>query len=326
MEKLSIGVLGCASIAKKAMLPAIKSLSTNFHLVAIASRTYEKAANFASAFNCEPIVGYEELVERDDIDCIYIPLPTGLHFEWISKSIKAGKHVLCEKSLVVTHEEALKIVDLAIANDVLVMENFMFTFHSQHQIVKQAINDGHIGEIRCFRSSFGFPPFSDKDNIRYQQKLGGGALLDAGAYTVKATTFMLGNTFEVSGASLVYDSNSMVDIFGGAFLKNDKGIFSEIAFGFDNYYQCSYEIWGSKGKIMAERAFTAHPGMKPRIIIEKQDEKVEYLVPADNHFVNILLEFHRRITSLNDFNSFYKELLTQSLLLTQIKNYGGSNY
>ena len=85
------------------------------------------------------------------------------------------------------------MVDLARRQNRLLMETFQFRFHAQHAVVKEILASGLIGDIRCFRSAFGFPPFPDgKANIRYQKALGGGALLDAGAYTIKAATFMLG--------------------------------------------------------------------------------------------------------------------------------------
>ena len=95
MNKLRIGVLGCANIARRSVIPAIKSIA-EFELLAIASRTKEKAEGFAQEFNCEAIHGYQELIDRKDIDVIYMPLPTGLHEEWSVKALEAGKHILIE--------------------------------------------------------------------------------------------------------------------------------------------------------------------------------------------------------------------------------------
>jgi len=72
MNKLKIGVLGCANIAKRSVIPAIKSIA-DFELIAIASRTKAKAEEFASTFNCEAIEGYQNLLDRNDIDVIYMP-------------------------------------------------------------------------------------------------------------------------------------------------------------------------------------------------------------------------------------------------------------
>ncbi len=315
MQKLAIGVLGCANIAQRSVIPAILSIP-NFNLLAIASRTAEKAFQFSTQFGCKAVVGYQELIDRKDIDAIYMPLPTGLHEEWVIKTLEAGKHVLVEKSLSMSYKSAQKMVDLAKKKGLLIMENFMFLYHHQHQFVKQLITDGKIGELRCFRSSFGFPPLSP-DNFRYNTTLGGGALLDAAAYTIKASQLFLGNNLTVQASTLNYSNN--VDIFGGAFLTNPNNQISEIAFGFDNFYQCNYELWGSKGKIIAQRAFTPAPNFKPTITLEQQGEVFNFEINEENHFINILNEFKRCIFE-NDKNDKYVEILNQSRLIQELRD------
>ena len=315
MNKLKIGVLGCANIAKRSVIPAIKSI-TDFELIAIASRTKTKAEEFAQEFDCEAIEGYQNLLDRNDIDVIYMPLPTGLHEEWVIKALEAGKHILIEKSLAMNYESAKIMVELARQKGLLIMENFMFLYHNQHQFVKDLIAKGEIGEVRCFRSSFGFPPL-DSDNFRYNKALGGGALLDAAAYTVRASQLFLGNDIWVEAATL-NNMNTEVDLYGGAYLKSKDGLFAEVAFGFDNFYQCNYEIWGSKGKITAQRAFTPGPNFKPRITLEQQSEVFNYEIDEDNHFINILNELIRCIVEI-DVKTKYEEILNQSRLLQELK-------
>ena len=314
--KIKIGVMGCANVAERCMIPAIKATS-EFELIAIASRTKEKADSFADKFSCEAIEGYSNLLNRDDIDVVYIPLPPGLHEEWIINALNKGKHVLAEKSLAIDYTSVKKIINEAETGQLLVMEDFMFQYHRQHAFVKELISDGEIGEIRFFKSSFGFPPRS-KDDIRYSKKLGGGALLDAGGYVVKAAQLFLGTDLTLGGAFLKYDRQLDVDIYGGAILKNKKNQIAHVSFSFDNYYQCSYEIWGSKGKITAERAFTPLVNFGPKIILEKQDHKQEFVIAPDNHFINILKEFHRAIQE-KDFHRHWNDALLQANLLNQIR-------
>jgi predicted dehydrogenase len=315
MDEINIGVLGCANIAERSVIPAILSIPS-FNLIAVSSRTEEKANNFAKQFNCEAVIGYQELLDREDVDTIYMPLPTGLHEEWVMKALEVGKHILIEKSLAMNYSSAQKMVEMARDKGLLVMENFMFLYHNQHQFVKELINKGEVGEVRCFRSSFGFPPLG-ATNFRYSKELGGGALLDAAAYTIRASQLFLGNDLKVEAATLNY-KNAEVELFGGAYLKSDDGMFSEVAFGFDNFYQCNYEIWGSKGKITAHRAFTPGIDFKPRITLEQHGENFDYEIEAENHFVNILIEF-RRCLLKNDFNNKYEEILNQSRLLNELK-------
>ena len=105
--------MGCANIAQRLMIPAIKQMPSQWELVAVASRTYKKAEDYSNQFGCEAVIGYDKLLQRDDIDAIYIPLPTGLHKEWISKSLLAGKHVYAEKSIAMTSADAQNMVQIA---------------------------------------------------------------------------------------------------------------------------------------------------------------------------------------------------------------------
>lgn len=315
VKKLRMGVIGCANIAWRAMIPAMIECS-DVQLVAVASRSKAKAQKFADRFNCDANVRYQDILARDDIDAVYIPLPIGLHYEWVLKAFEYNKHVIVEKSLSHNFECAKEMIREARNRNLGLIENFMFIFHSQHQFVKDKIEKGEIGEIRSFRSSFGFPPL-DEDNIRYNKELGGGSLLDAGAYTLKASQLFLGEDLKVQAASLKTDEKYCIDIFGGAFLKSGNGLFAEVAFGFDNYYQCNYEIWGNKGKITTERAFTAGPGCQPRIVVEKQNEKHEYTLPSDNHFVNILKEFSKSISD-NIFEPHYIAMYNQARLVDEV--------
>jgi len=288
-----------------------------FELVAVASRSPEKANEFAARFDCLAIHGYEKLILRDDIDCVYIPLPNGLHHEWMIKSLEYGKHILAEKPFTESYAKTKEIIDLANTKKRCVYENFMFTHHSQFEFVFKLIQSGEIGEIRLFRSSFGFPEINKTNNIRYKKSLAGGALLDAGAYTVKAASFFLGMDMEVVGSDLNMFNNE-VDFQGSAMLRNKNGVVAQIAFGFDNFYQNTIEIWGSKGKITLSRAFTAREGFMPGITLEKQNEKTEILLPPDNQMKKILLDFSQSIKS--DYSKEFKNILLQSKLLTDIIN------
>lgn len=292
---IRIGVLGGASIAERYIIPAIQQMSEKFELVGIASRSEENATRFADKFNIKGVTGYQNLIDQDEIDAVYIPLPNGLHYEWIKKALKSDLHVLVEKSLACSFSEVEELTRLARLRNLALIENFQFRFHSQLKEIRRVLNSGRIGELRCIRSSFGFPPFSDEDNIRYNRELGGGALLDAGAYTLKASQIFMGLDCKVSAASSFVDEEKGVDIWGGGFVQsNSSDLFSEIAFGFDHHYQCSIDLWGSKGKLSTNRIFTAPPGYKPTLKIENQDGIEEFILEQDHHFCNMLNYFHEQ--------------------------------
>jgi predicted dehydrogenase len=317
-EKIKIGILGCASIARRLVIPNMMNTGL-FNVVAVSSRTEEKAKKFSRLFSCEAILGYENLIKREEIDAVYIPLPTGMHYEWIIKSLNSGKHIFAEKSIACTYDETKDILETAKEKNLCVFENFMFPYHSQYQFIESQVNNNEIGDIKLLRSSFGFPAFDNDNNIRYKKNLGGGALLDAGAYTLKASQLLLGLEQTVIAASLEND-NKEVDFHGSAMLQNKNNIISQLAFGFNNYYQNNIELWGSKGKLITHRAFTAGPGFTPTVTIENQGRTTQYSLPADNHFKKILEAFYQAIKS-NNYSIQYEQILNQSNLLTQVRKF-----
>jgi len=319
-NSINIGVLGCANIAKRSLIPAILDLKEEYCLKGVASRSGESAKACAEQFATESYTGYEELLNSGNLDAVYIPLPNALHTEWIEKALNLNIHVLVEKSLACSFEDAQRLNQLAKEKHLVLVENFQFRFHRQLSIVKELVSEGRIGELRCVRSSFGFPPFPDNDNIRYQKHLGGGALLDAGAYPVKIVQLFLGNQIEVKASSLYLDPACNVDIWGGAYLQQSNGpLFAELAFGFDHYYQCTLELWGSKGKLTATRIFTAPPGFSPELLLETAAGKEVIAVEPDNHFRNMLLHLHRLITTGKDLDAEYEQNVVQARLLEEVK-------
>jgi predicted dehydrogenase len=330
MEKIGIGVMGCASIARRMVIPAILTLHDQFDLIAVASRTAEKAGSMAADFNTLGITGYENLLDRTDIKAIYMPLPTGLHKEWIIKALNAGKHVFVEKSLALNFEEAEELVALARSKKLVLMENFMFRHHAQHKAVWDFLQKGEIGNIRLFRSQFCFPPM-DTGNFRYEKTTGGGSLLDAGAYTIRASSWFLGKGLRVESAVLYMDHSRDTDIFGNATFMNQKGIVAQVSFGFDNFYKCNYEIDGTSGTIIVPKAFTPKPIERTAILLEKPGEPIRLEIEPDNHFCNILKAFHFAVAS-GQHEDHLQDILEQSRIITEVNhsatkiNYESTNY
>jgi predicted dehydrogenase len=318
-KKINIGVLGCANIAQRFMLSTLKEMKA-FNILGIASRTKEKADKFADKFNSKAFYSYENILNVKELDAIYIPLPNSMHYDWIKKALEKNIHVLVEKSMACTYEEVIELNSIAKEKNLVLIENFQFRFHSQLQYIKELIGNGKIGELRNIRASFGFPPFSDINNIRYKKELGGGALLDAGAYPLKISQIFLGDDISVKSACLDISQDKEVDIWGSAYIKQNNGnLASQIAFGFDHFYQNSIELWGSKGKIYTNRIFTASPGFEPTIEIETNDEKRITKIPSDNHFQNMLKYFHNQILTKENIDDEYFQNINQARLIKELK-------
>lgn len=288
---LNIGILGTSSFALRCIIPALSS-TDKLKLAAIASRnrlnyTKLQSDNDVQFYDC-----YNSLINDPYVDAVYIPLPVALHYEWSLKALNAGKHVLCEKSLGCSYKEVKHLTEVATSANLALFENFQFRFHKQLDTILSIIDSGRLGELRSIRCYFGFPPFPESSNIRYNPELGGGALFDAGVYTLKCATILLGKDAKLVDALSVFSSGYKVDIAGQGYLVNgDNSLACSVAFGFDHHYQCGVEIWGSKGVLRTNRLFTAPPEFQPEIEIESNRGKELITLSSDNHFQNMLHYF-----------------------------------
>ena len=302
------------------MIPAILS-SPSAQLVAVASRDPEKARGFADRFGCEPVGGYEGLLKRDDIEAIYMPLPTGLHREWVERCVDYGKHVLVEKSFASNLDEASDLVALTRPRGLLVQENFLFPLHRQFQRIKSILDEGEVGDLLLLRSTFGFPHL-DPSGFRYDHSLGGGALLDAGAYVLKIAQLLLGPEVNVEHALLFHDSAIGVDVRGHATLTNPAGLVAQVSFGFGQFYQCTCELLGTRGKLTANRVFTAPPGYQPTLYLERQDHRQEINVGADDQYTKMVETFCGQVCSGEGFEDNLTAMLHQASLLSAVREKG----
>lgn len=320
MNKIRVGILGCANIAEKYAITAFKSLP-NVELVAIASREKSKADEWASRHGLEAET-YESLIARTDIDVIYSPLPIGLQEEWVLKAAAAGKHIICEKSLTYSLESAERMVEACKKKGVALYENFVPEFHPQHAEILSRIKVGSIGTPRGWNGVYGFPPFP-KEDIRYSSDLKGGALNDCGCYTVFMARKIMQQEPVAVTCTLQNDEHS-VDINGSALLEFKVGT-ALMSFGFDHMYQNAYSVWGSKGIIQTNRAFAIPPTLVPTVELitndGKQEQKETIDVPASNQFALSFEYFTNAVAEKNTekFSDMYDRIIRQARVLEAMR-------
>jgi len=184
------GIVSTADINRK-VIPGAKA-SPKVDLVAVASRTQDRADRYASWWEIPCAYGsYEALLADDAIDAVYISLPNNLHCEWSIKALEAGKHVLCEKPLTRHPAEAAEAFDVADRTGRLLSEAFMWRHNPQTARLKELVDEGAIGDLRLVRSTFSYSLY-DETNIRLMTDLDGGALMDVGCYNVSGSRFLGG--------------------------------------------------------------------------------------------------------------------------------------
>ena len=209
---IRLGVLSTAKIGVTLVLPAIQQ-SQDIRVTAVASRGAKKAAKLAKALNAPLSFGsYEELLASDEVDAVYIPLPTSHHVEWTLKAAAAGKHVLCEKPIAIKANEIKKIIQARDKNQVVITEAFMVTYHPQWLKVRELINKGRIGELRHVQGAFSYYNV-DKNNMRNRPELGGGVLPDIGVYPTVVTRFVSGQEPTRVQATVEFDKKFKTDCY-----------------------------------------------------------------------------------------------------------------
>jgi predicted dehydrogenase len=187
MKPVVWGVLGTARIGVDKMLPAMQR-SPLIELRGIASRTSATAETAARHLGIAQAYGsYEALIADPQIEAIYNPLPNHLHVPMTLAAARAGKHVLCEKPIALSADEARALKD--VAGDVRIAEAFMIRHHPQWQRVRELLRSGRIGTPRAVQAVFSY--FNDNPaDIRNQRDIGGGALYDIGCYAVVAARYI----------------------------------------------------------------------------------------------------------------------------------------
>jgi xylose dehydrogenase (NAD/NADP) len=185
------GVLGAAGI-NDSFVPGLKK-AAGAELVAIASRSEERAEQEAVRWGAtRSYSDYGRLLDDPNIDAVYIPLPNHIHAEWTVRALEAGKHVLCEKPLALSHGEMDMITKAADESGRLVLEAFMYRYAPRWLRTLELIKDGAIGEPRIVNIGFAFKQYPASYNIRFDPAAGGGIVWDMGCYVTAMSRDLFG--------------------------------------------------------------------------------------------------------------------------------------
>src|SRR5487761_1475865 len=223
MPPIRIGVLGAARIAPPAIVRPAQHVP-EVEVTAVAARDRVRAKEFADHHGIGRVLdSYQALVEDDQVDAIYVPLPNGLHGRWTKAALAAGKHVLCEKPFTANGDEARSVAEAAAAApELVVMEAFHYRYHPLFKRARQLIHEGAVGAVRHIETALCFP-LPTRGDIRWQLALAGGAQMDAGCYTVHMLRHLAGAEPKVESAQARLRSPG-VDRFMQAHHRFDDGV------------------------------------------------------------------------------------------------------
>ncbi len=285
MRQIKWGVLGTANIAKGYVIPAILK-AENAILYGIAGRSKEKADSYKTAYGFEKAYySYEALLEDEEIEAVYIPLPNTLHKEWVIKAAARKKHILCEKPLSGSEKDVKEMIKVCDEAGVYFMEAFAYLHSPVIKSIKEALDAGAIGKPKFIETTFLTPTPKD-GNIRLRKDTLGGSIYDLGCYNVSLILALLGEEpSEVK--ALAEFTEDKIDLFTAAFFKFPGGCRASIVTGMcaaqrgDRYF-----IYGTDGTIEAPVPFNAKGSLKYYIHAGGETKEVTLEVP-DNYMLEV---------------------------------------
>ncbi len=273
-SKVKWGILSTASIGTEHVIPAMMH-SKYCDIIAIASRSIDSARKVTERFSIPRAYGsYDELLNDDEIEAVYIPLPNHLHVPWSIKALQSGKHVLVEKPIGLSSEEARRLLNESVKYPKLkIMEAFMYRHHPQWIKVKELVENEKIGKLKTIQSSFSF--FEDSpESIVNNKEYGGGSLMDIGCYPISLSRFLFNAEPKKVYAKIEYHPEFKTDTLATAILEFEEGTSSFFSSTLmpDNQ---QVEIFGAKGRIKFEIPFTPIADKPSKIWLYNEDEKEE---------------------------------------------------
>ena len=250
MKPLRFGVLGAARIAPNALIAPV-ALIDSAVVTRVAARDVSRAQAYAEQHGITDVSeSYEALINADDVDVVYNPLPINLHHEWTLKALRAGKDVLCEKPFASNAEQAVEMVSVAKEEGRIVGEAFHHAYHPMFKRIVEVIQSGVIGTVERAEGYFNIS--IPQPDIRWDYATSGGSLMDLGCYSTTWVRHAVGEEPTVVEAAATVgpeqiDANMWAEFEfpGGATGRIESSLIDE------GPGDLSLEVKGSAGSITA---------------------------------------------------------------------------
>lgn len=282
------GVLGTADILADQLAAGMQQ-AEKCEMYAIAGRNPEKTRDFKERFGFEVAYdSFDELLADPQVQVVYIPLPNAMHREWTVKALNAGKHVLCEKPMAATVEEAQAMFAAAHANNVVLMEAFAYQHGPYLQAIRDELDAGAIGDIRYMEAALVTSDYP-AGNIRLRRETLGGSIYDVGAYCASIILRLLGREPRDIHATALF-SEAGVDLYTTAIMDYEGGIRASIDCGlvlettpFTSINR--FQIHGTKGSIQSGRFAFNLPGVLTYKVRTHDGRKETVAIEMPNNYL-----------------------------------------
>lgn len=256
MEKMKWGIIGCGGIADRRTIPGLvlSDIAQCYAVMDLNEEAVERVKEkYGATVGCTDV----DTLLKQDIDAVYIATPVGCHKEQAFKAADAGVHILLEKPMGLTTDDAQEIADYCNKKGVKLGVGFMMRFHDVHVKIKEMIQNGVIGTVVSAYAKFNCDaPASELKWRQYKANSGGGTMMDMGIHCIDLLQHMTNlKTTEVIGlcGNQIHKYPDTEDAASAVLRMNNGALFTvEANFNIsDEIGGCKFEIYGTKGVISA---------------------------------------------------------------------------
>jgi len=241
--------------------------------------------------------GFDQVINHENIDAIYIPLANEEHTAFALKAIRAKKHILIEKPMAIKSQEVKLLIEEASKNNIKIMEGFMYAFHPQFDRIINILKSNILGDINYAHSMFSFPIKSERFyRINRSMKNGGGALWDIGPYAVHTIRHCFkGTPKKVIALAKLNEHGADISTSGLIDFGDNKRATFDLSF--ECIRRSEFEVFGTLGRIKCPTVWQPDDE-KGKIMIETESSGLtQEVVPAANHFILEINHFNKIICS-----------------------------
>ncbi len=275
LEPLRIGTLGAAGITPAALMEPAKE-NDDVTVVAVAARDRDRAEQFAERHHIQSVYDhYDDVIADDSLDVIYNPLPISHHLEYTVKALRAGKHVLCEKSFALNAREAEKMHAVAQETGLVLIEAFHYRYHPIFRRALEIVESGTLGKLEHIDARFvvGTP---NAENIRMHYETGGGATMDMGCYPISWVRHITKEEPKVVSATATI-GNPDVDLRLEVNYEFEKGLTAKTVGSMcDAGFAADMEVRGSNGRMLVVNPLVPQHGNKIELTIGSESSNEEF--------------------------------------------------
>ncbi len=305
--KTKIGVVGTGDIAKQFVSQLDQS---KYEVVSVYNHSEASLKQFVQDYSLKnSTTDYQAFLANKEVEIVYIATPNSTHYDYVLKALEQGKHVLCEKVMVLTSKESAHLFQVAKENKVVLLEAVTLFYMPMFQAVREKIANGEIGKVSGASVLFGSCKDYDPNNRFFSKEKGGGALFDIGTYALSAAVYFLGTSLSLLGTDVEFAPTG-VDEKSVSIFKNESGQQASVMISFRGKMPKQILITGDKGFVQINdfpRAETATMYMNSGEVVEVTSGNS---VDVFNYELDMLNDYLQGAPKENDLRDITQQVIS----------------